>query len=162
MNDIASPQPQPEIEDRIGPGGRIVVGIDGSAAALSALRRATHIAEALGCSLVGVTAWQFPQSWPGYNMSGWSPEEDAKTIADQSAETVFGAQPPEWFSVVIRQGSAARVLLLESEGAEMLVVGSRGLGGFAGLLLGSVSSACAEHATCPVLVVHPGTEATPK
>jgi nucleotide-binding universal stress UspA family protein len=160
MNDTTSPQP--EIEDRIHSGGRIVVGIDGSASSIGALRRAAHIAEALDCSLVAVTAWQFPQSWPGYNMSGWSHEEDAKAIAAQAADEVFGAQHPEWFSVVIRNGSPARQLLDESGGAEMLVVGSRGLGGFTGPPLGSVSSACAAHATVPVLVMHPRPEVTPK
>lgn len=81
-------------------------------------------------------------------------------IATQAAETVFGRHPPDWYSSVIREGLPARQLLNESEGAEMLVVGSRGLGGFAGLLLGSVRSACAEHAKCPVLVVHPKPETT--
>ena len=52
------------------------------------------------------------------------------------------------------EGNAAKVLLEASEGARMLVVGSRGHGGFSGLLLGSVSAACAEHARCPVVVVH--------
>jgi len=159
MNDIpTSPGSPAELEDRIHSGGRIVVGVDGSAASTAALRRAAHIAQALDCSLVAVTTWQFPQSWPGYSISDWSPEEDAKLIGAQAADDVFGAQHPEWFSIVIREGSPARQLLAESSGAEMLVVGSRGLGGFAGLLLGSVSSACAEHATCPVLVVHPRPE----
>jgi nucleotide-binding universal stress UspA family protein len=54
----------------------------------------------------------------------------------------------------IYQGHAASVLLEASKSAKMLIVGSRGLGGFADLLLGSVSSACAEHSICPVLVVH--------
>ena len=49
---------------------------------------------------------------------------------------------------------ATKVLLDAGRGARMLVLGSRGHGGFAGLLLGSVSSACAQHATCPVVVVH--------
>lgn len=71
---------------------------------------------------------------------------------------MFGSEAPPWYSSAIRTGSAARQLIAESEGAEMLIVGSRGLGGFTGLLLGSVSRSCAEHADCPVLVLH-GTEA---
>jgi nucleotide-binding universal stress UspA family protein len=143
-----------ESEDVIRPGGRIVVGVDGSASSLSALRRGARMAERLGCTLVGVTVWEFPQSWPGYVMDGWSPEADAHSIADQAAEEVFGPTPPSWYSKVIRNGSPARQLIAESEDAEMLIVGSRGLGGFTGLLLGSVSRSCVEHADCPVLVIH--------
>ncbi|MDD0857766.1 universal stress protein [Arthrobacter alpinus] len=61
---------------------------------------------------------------------------------------------PEGFSGVCVRGTPARVLMEHSKSAQMLIVGSRGHGGFAGMLLGSVSSACAEHAGCPVLVVH--------
>ena len=150
--------PVAELEDRIHPGGRIIVGVDGSAASLSALRRGARIAERLGCSLVGVTVWEFPQSWPGYVIEGWSPEADAQSIAEHAAEDVFGSAVPPWYSSVIKNGSAARQLIAEAEGAEMLIVGSRGLGGFTGLLLGSVSRSCVEHADCPVLVIH-GTEA---
>ena len=141
-------------EDRIHPGGRIVVGVDGSASSLAALRRGARMAERLGCTLVGVTVWEFPQSWPGYVMEGWSPEADAHQIAEDAAREVFGSAPPAWYSAVIRNGSPARQLIAESEDAEMLIVGSRGLGGFTGLLLGSVSRSAVEHADCPVLVIH--------
>ncbi|WP_295124224.1 universal stress protein [uncultured Leifsonia sp.] len=146
--------PIAETEDRIHPGGRIVVGVDGSAESLSALRRGARMAERLGCSLVGVTVWEYPPSWPGYVMGGWDPERDARTIADDAASDVFGTKRPDWYSTVIRSGSAARQLIAEAEDAEMLIVGSRGLGGFTGLLLGSVSRSVVEHADCPVLVIH--------
>jgi nucleotide-binding universal stress UspA family protein len=67
---------------------------------------------------------------------------------------VFGGDRPAGLVTRVEQGGAARILIDVSQGANLLVVGSRGHGGFAGLLLGSVSSACAEHAACPVLVVH--------
>ncbi len=54
----------------------------------------------------------------------------------------------------VREGGAAKVLLEASTGADMLVVGSRGHGGFSGLLLGSVSAGVSEHASCPVLIIH--------
>jgi len=56
------------------------------------------------------------------------------------------------------EGRPAAVLVNESQGADLLVVGSRGHGGFAGLLLGSVSQQCAHHAACPVVIVHRGPE----
>ncbi|MEO7007189.1 MAG: universal stress protein [Terrimesophilobacter sp.] len=80
-------------------------------------------------------------------------EDDARGTAQEAANRVFGNRWPKWFTIVVSEGNAALVLLAQSELAEMLVVGSRGHGGFAGLLLGSVSAACAEHAKCPVLVV---------
>ena len=61
---------------------------------------------------------------------------------------------PARLQATVADGSPAKTLLQISEGARMLVVGSRGHGGFTGLLLGSVSAACTEHAHCPVLVVH--------
>jgi len=54
---------------------------------------------------------------------------------------------------VVREGAPAGVLLDEAQDAELLVVGSRGLGGFRGLLLGSVSQQCTHHAPCPVVIV---------
>lgn len=151
---MSTDQPVHETDDRIHKGGRIVVGVDGSDQSLSALRRGVVMAERLGTSLAGVTVWEYPQAWPGFDPGGWSPEQDAHTIADDAAREVFGGTPPEWYSSVIRMGSAARQLIAESEGAEMLIVGSRGRGGFTGLLLGSVSRSVVEHADCPVLVIH--------
>lgn len=133
---------------------RIVVGVDGSDASISALRRGVRIASALNASLEAVTVWHYPITFAGYAASGWSPEADAKDVLAGAIETVFGKNPSGWFHPTIREGSPAQVLIAESEGAEMLIVGSRGHGGFVGLLLGSVSSACAEHAHCPVLVIH--------
>jgi nucleotide-binding universal stress UspA family protein len=67
---------------------------------------------------------------------------------------VFGSKIPDWFTSVAREGYPDQVLIEASKGAEMLVLGSRGHSGVAGILLGSVSAKCAERASCPVLVVH--------
>lgn len=135
---------------------RIVVGYDGSPTSADALRRGARIAQDQHATLEVVTSWHYPMAYGGYPLTAaWAPDTDAETILREGLHRQFGAVVPEWVTTHIAQGNAAEVLLDESRGAEMLVVGSRGHGGFAGLLLGSVSSACAEHATCAVLVVHP-------
>ena len=139
--------------------GRIVVGVDGSEESLNALRRGYRVSKALHTNLTAVTVWRYPAAY-GSLPSDWSPEDDAHLVQEGAVRTVFGTDVPGWFDAKIAEGSPAEVLINESRGAEMLVVGSRGHGGFAGLLLGSVSSACAEHADCPVLVMHAKSEAT--
>ncbi len=84
----------------------------------------------------------------------WDPSGDAEKFLAATVDEVFGAHRPQGLRLTVREGNAAKVLLEASGDARMLVVGSRGHGGFAGLLLGSVSAACAEHAICPVLVLH--------
>ena len=141
-----------------GPGagaGRIVVGVDGSQPSQQALRWGAHLAAVFGAGLDAVTAWDFPAGYGfGSVPSDWDPEQDMRTVLDQTVRDVFGDQPPANLRRLVQEGGAAKVLLDASQDAIMLVVGSRGHGGFAGLLLGSVSSNVAEHASCPVLVIH--------
>ena len=133
----------------------VVVGVDGSAASLAALREARVLAELMGCPLRVVMAWQRPETtWEYLPPAGFSFEEDARTRLADAVSRVLGEPTPNWVEQVVREGSPARVLRDVSKDARTLVVGSRGHGGFAGLLLGSVSSAVAAHAACPVLVVH--------
>jgi nucleotide-binding universal stress UspA family protein len=139
---------------------RVVVGVDGSPSSIGALKRGVRIASALGLPLEAVAAWHYTDMYGGYAGEAYVPTSEAlaagaQAMLDDTASAVFGdAARPSWFHGSVREGGTVRTLLDESEGAEMLVVGSRGHGGFAGLLLGSVSEACAEHATCPVLVFH--------
>lgn len=132
----------------------IVVGFDGSDSAHLAVERGLRLAHALHTRLRVVTTWTYPISYGGFPIPGWSPEEDARHLLKDAVDELFPDGAPAWFEAVTVEGTPARVLISESRGAEMLVVGSRGHGGFTGLLLGSVSSACAEHAECPVLVMH--------
>lgn len=134
---------------------RVVVGVDGSDLSLSALRRGVRIAVALDGILEAVIVWHFPDDGFLYPpITEWSPEKDAGTVVSTAADAVFGKAWPTWFTVSTRQGAPAQVLIDESEGAEMLILGSRGHGGFPGLLLGSVSASCTQHAHCPVLIMH--------
>jgi nucleotide-binding universal stress UspA family protein len=81
-------------------------------------------------------------------------------VLEEAVDAAFPGGRPADLTLTVREGTPARVLIELSQTAAMIVVGSRGHGGFAGLLLGSVSSACSEHAKSPVLVVH-GTTAPP-
>jgi nucleotide-binding universal stress UspA family protein len=136
-------------------GPRIVVGVDGSEQSKRALRWAMRISATTSASIDAVTAWHFPVGFGwGYTSDEWDPETDATKCLQDTVDEVFGAERPTGLRLLTRQGLPAQVLLDESRGATMLVVGSRGHGGFAGMLLGSVSASCAEHAKCPVLVVH--------
>ena len=135
---------------------QIVVGIDGSDSSKNALQWAARLAPSLGATIHAVVAWEYPIVFglEGGMPGSWRPDETAKEILNHTLNAVFGNERPAGLKGSISQGHPTFVLLDASKGAEMLIVGSRGLGGFAGLLLGSVSSACAEHAKCPVLVVH--------
>jgi nucleotide-binding universal stress UspA family protein len=141
-------------EEPAGRHGRIVVGIDGSEESVTALRRGVRIAEALGASVEAISTWRLPSGYATTGEYEYSPLDDADAILSGAAKSVFGATNPEWFSTATFEGNAADVLVEQSVGAEMLVVGSRGHGGIAGVLLGSVSAMCAEHAHCPVLIIH--------
>jgi nucleotide-binding universal stress UspA family protein len=135
----------------------IVVGIDGSAGSRAALRFAAEESGLRQIKLKVVSAWHVPEGvymQPTYmDLDLDTLRQGAGDIAEQQVVDVMGAERAKAVEVVIREGNAAQALLAESHGAEMLVVGSRGHGGFAGLLLGSVSQQCAAHASCPVVVV---------
>lgn len=133
----------------------IVVGVDGSDSSRQALSWAVHYAGLIGAKVDAVISWNYPA---GYGMSGaisdWNPGDDARELLAETIASVLGGDIAVPLSEVVREGNPAQILLDETKDAQMLVVGSRGHGGFAGLLLGSVSAHCAEHAHCPVLVVH--------
>lgn len=132
----------------------ILVGVDGSDGSVAALRRARDLAQTLGTSLEIVTCWRYPAVMSRYDpIINPSFEELAKREQARVIDLVFGAEVPDWVRSTVVQGPAARVLIEASAHVGILVVGSRGYGGFKGLLLGSVGSACAAHAECDVLVV---------
>jgi nucleotide-binding universal stress UspA family protein len=144
-------------EEHAGP--RIVAGVDGSFSSLSALRWAIKQAALTGAAVDAVIAWHYPAAAGGY---GWAPtglegsvdfrDNADKTIADAISGAVApGTDVPVRARVV--EGIPAQVLLDAADGADLLVVGSRGHGGFAEALLGSVSQHCVQHAHCPVVVI---------
>jgi nucleotide-binding universal stress UspA family protein len=133
--------------------GRIVVGVDGSAASLAALRWATKQATLTGDAIEAVITWQVPTQY-GSDFYGssidWA-DIAQRTIEDAVKEASDGS--PWAGTQSIEQGEPAHVLVAASADANLVVVGSRGHGGFAGLLLGSVSEYVIAHAACPVVVI---------
>lgn len=132
-----------------------VVGVDGSGASVEALRQAQRLAVPLGAKVLATAYWDEPQVYAGYVAMGIDRfEERVMLILNEAIEEAFGKNiPPNVIPRVIR-GHPRDSLIDASRHADMIVVGRRGHGGFGGLLLGSVSSACVAHAHCPVLVVH--------
>jgi nucleotide-binding universal stress UspA family protein len=140
---------------------RIVVGVDGSPPSYGALHWAVEEAALRGARLDVVHAYDYPQMVTAFGpMMAIDWETIDKASQDLLDEMIAGAlgaispQPPTVTPISIN-GSASRSLLETAEGAELLVVGSRGHGTLRGLLLGSVSQQCVHHAHCPVVVVRP-------
>lgn len=139
--------------------GRVVVGVDGSESALRALEWAAEEARVRGVGLFVVTCWQFPALVAAgpfqAPIAAEMLEEGARETLDATVERALGPEDErDDVLAEVREGPAPLRLVELSEHAVMVVVGSRGRGGFAGLLLGSVSQHLAGHARCPVVIVH--------
>jgi nucleotide-binding universal stress UspA family protein len=137
--------------------GRVVVGVDGSPASIDAVRWAARYAEMTGGKLEAVTSWLFPQGYGvdfGYGFE--TAQVDWEAAAREIQETALNQALPNGFKRLIRtvvEDHPAAALVTAAENADLLVVGSRGHGGFAGMLLGSVSGHVVAHASCAVVVV---------
>jgi nucleotide-binding universal stress UspA family protein len=139
--------------------GTIVVGVDGSEGSLAALRFAIEEAKIRGVEVKAVNAWHVP---PAVYGGGWAPTgidfDEFRNLAEAALERTLeeaGARASgASVTAILREGQPADVLCAEAPNADdLLVVGSRGLGGFRGLLLGSVSQQAVHHSACPVVVV---------
>jgi nucleotide-binding universal stress UspA family protein len=133
---------------------RIVVGYDGSPDSVHALEWAAREAETNGAHLELIATWQWP-SGLGWSVipNGYNPADDVATTLDAAVENFHVSHPNVTVSVRIIEGSAATTLVDASRRADLVVVGTRGHGELAGLLIGSVSQYCAAHALCPVVVI---------
>jgi len=137
---------------------RIVVGVDGSPISKKALRWAVDQARLTGATVDAVIAWQIPEAMTGQAWVALLVDEPsfgvlAEKELTEAISEVAGPDPDVTINPVVVQGWPAEVLLNAAEGADLLVVGSRGRGGFTSALLGSVSQNCAHHATCPLLII---------
>lgn len=142
---------------------RVVVGVDGSPESKAALRWAGAMARRSGAIIDAVTVWSVPVTfgWDSAGLYGIDWHGDAEKSVIVTVDSVFGADRPAGLRTFTLEGDPTHKLIEHAAGAQLLVLGSRGRGGFKGLLLGSVSSKCAAHATCPVLIVHADDEAPP-
>ena len=138
---------------------RIVVGVEGSDGSRAALRWALDEAQVRGCPIVVVTAY-LPTYVPATPDFGYVPldpvdlVDEVTRMQDAAIDEALAARPVTVpIERQVLKGRAADLLIGEAAGAGLLVVGSRGRGGFRGLLLGSVSQQIAQHATCPVVIV---------
>lgn len=135
---------------------RVVVGVDGSASSLDALDWAADYAASTGAPIQLIAAWSWPNSygWAVPLPEGYSPSADAERVLSECRARVLGHHPGLSLTTAALEGHPAQVLVELSSGAALLVVGSRGHGQFAGMVIGSVSEHCAAHARCPVLIFH--------
>jgi len=134
----------------------ITVGVDGSEGASAALHWAAAEARLRGARLRVVHAWSIPTMAYGY-VPPISLADDLGQAAAEGLDKWLGDAAAELEGVEVErltcEGNAAEVITDAAADAELLVVGSRGLGGFRELLLGSVSHQCAQRASCPVVIV---------
>jgi nucleotide-binding universal stress UspA family protein len=148
--------------------GRIVVGVDGSEHAKRALRWAAEEAKLRGASLEVVHTYEHDRTWTSYPgdedvsavaveqlrteiaRSADRAEAHARAVVDRMVADLDGIRVT---TTVVRSQHPAKTLLERSAGADMLVVGSRGRGGFKELLLGSIGQQCASYAECPVVII---------
>ncbi len=144
--------------------GQVIVGIDGSPESYEALAYAAEVAKWRNWTLHLVNVWHL-----GYSVVSFAPNmtEIATAAREAAALTVRDAEKEvlgDGFTgtVVhsIVEGYPARTLIELSQGADLLVLGNRGRGGFSSLALGSVGQACVHHAHCPVLILRPKTNST--
>jgi nucleotide-binding universal stress UspA family protein len=140
--------------------GRIVVGIDGSPCSVKALRWGVRQAQLTAATVEAIASWEDPAAFT-YSL-GWDTDYadheswaaiTQRYLHEAVAAASTGLDPRVEIIATVVQGHPAQVLLDASKGAELLVVGTRGHGTLAGLLLGSVSQHCVHHAPCPVVVV---------
>ena len=131
----------------------IVVGVDGSETGDVALRWAARLAQCLDCSVHAMLVWQDVAAGTGEVVM---PPVDWQALGERTLEDsltkVFGSERPAGLTTSVVEGHPSHTLVEASRDATMLVIGSRGHGGFVGLLLGSVSRTVSAHAHCPVFV----------
>ncbi|MFD9219647.1 universal stress protein [Streptomyces sp. NPDC060064] len=137
--------------------GRIVVGVDGSAPSIRALRWAVRQSELTGDPVEAVISWEYPAAGWASMVPSVPPDFDPEALATQiladSLTETLGAERAAAITQKVMIGNAAQALIEQADGASLLVVGHRGYSGFKATLLGSVGLHVTQHAPCSVVVV---------
>ncbi|HEU5420477.1 MAG TPA: universal stress protein [Streptosporangiaceae bacterium] len=143
-------------------GQLVVVGVDGSAESVAALRWAGQYGAASGATVRAVRAWHYPAA-AGPAPIGRAPhavteevEEERMAELREAIAAAYPDGPPDSVQAKVVYGRSAEALLEQAGEADLLVVGHKGRGAFTGMLLGSVTMHCVTHAPCPVTVVRAG------
>lgn len=140
----------------------VVVGVDGSAASTGAVAYAAHTAATRGVPLMLVTSYTMPAAMFAEGMIPPQPvfdelERECLPIIEAARATALEVAPEIEVRHAVVEGNPAQVLIEYSRKAKLIVLGSRGLGGIKGMVLGSVSAAVASHAFCPIVVTREDT-----
>lgn len=147
--------------------GRIVTGVDGSTQSQRALQWAVEEARVHGWEVEAVYVFEHTPSWQLYaygegvtvGSEQWTRENrdatarTAQSLVDEMVAEVHNPERVPVAAVTVEDRRPARALVERSRAADMLVIGSRGRGGFRGLLLGSVGQQCAQYAACPLVLM---------
>lgn len=136
------------------PTAPIVVGVDGSASSVIALRKAAELAATMSTNLLVVTSWRVPNFYNDYlDLDSTAFEQHANAQQNNALTEAFGNNCPVPAERRLCHGRPAVELCQAAANAQLLVLGTRGHGEFATMILGSVSLECIAHAPCPVLTV---------
>lgn len=134
---------------------KVIVGVDGSPSSNAAMEWAAQEAEIRGAALELIHAWNYPNlGYGGYVAVLEDFEKDASTLLDEVVASVRSQHPNLKLVSSLLQGPTAQTIMERSKEADMVVVGSRGRGGFSGLLLGSVGQQLVHHCPVPVVIIH--------
>lgn len=135
----------------------VIVGVDGSSDSVRALEWAAEYARWVEAPLHGVISWEVPTLYGDTFSDKWDStgvEQKHREVLDKAVGQALGEGAQ--VEPHVERGNAAKVLVRASKDAQLVVVGSRGHGGFSGMLLGSVSQHLVTHARCPVVVMPHG------
>ena len=137
----------PDLRPHAHEGPTVVVGVDGSKASARAIEFAFDQAEALRARVVAIHGASILQ------FDAEKVEAESRLLVSESVAGAAADHPDVQWTTELASDSAARALVRRSESADLVVVGSRGRGGFTGLLLGSVSQSVLHHTQCPIAIV---------